>query len=728
VWTCLVRGVASHSRKLLLSRFLVGDDSFMPKAASSSKKEASNSPQDENPVAATVDAPIATPGSADGKYTVVARRYRPRDFSELVGQQTVVQALTTAIQTNRVGHAYLFTGARGVGKTSSARIFAKALNASADGSGAFDPNSDVAQAIDSGEDMDVLEIDGASNRGIDEIRQLRASVSARPSRSPYKIYIIDEVHMLTMPAFNALLKTLEEPPPHVKFIFCTTDPEKVPITVLSRCQRFDFAPVKTDQILERLQFICKNEGATAEPEALQLIARRAAGSMRDSQSLLEQILSFADSKITTATVHEMLGTADESRLAEIADALINRDNAQVLLLLHQAVEAGVDAGQLGEQILGYLRDMMTIGVGASVELLRTANPARAEELAAAAKRWGTMTLLSAIQILDGSLVKMRHSTQSRTILEVAMVQICHLQDLQGLADLIRGLQAGKSPPTIPSASSTTAPGRVAAAAPKQLSSDTEKKKPELIAATRVDVSIPSIDVANDSVHEAINNSLGSDQEPKAKAIELRSADLQNFATAVTSLDSLAQDNSMPPSTPSSTVFSEEQPNELSVENSAATHLAKDASNSSTEQGYDAVATTPMGSWKQALSHVDGMVADYASMVVKIESVGKQASPNGTDAINWTAFFPLGADLAMRHCNDLTHRKSIEAALQTVVSQPIHLTLQMSNLPPRVNAATPKPVAPIANQPTLVRKYSEHPLVKSLIKSIDGDIVRVDIKP
>ncbi|MCY2973623.1 MAG: DNA polymerase III subunit gamma/tau, partial [Planctomycetota bacterium] len=472
VWTCLVGGVASHSRQQLLSRFLVGDESFMPKAASGSKKEASNSPQDETPVAATVAAPIATSGSADGKYTVVARRYRPRDFSELVGQQTVVQALTTAIQTNRVGHAYLFTGARGVGKTSSARIFAKALNASADGSGAFDPNSDVAQAIDSGEDMDVLEIDGASNRGIDEIRQLRASVSARPSRSPYKIYIIDEVHMLTVQAFNALLKTLEEPPPHVKFIFCTTDPEKVPITVLSRCQRFDFAPVKTDQILERLQFICKNEGATAEPEALQLIARRAAGSMRDSQSLLEQILSFADSKITTATVHEMLGTADESRLAEIADALINRDNAQVLLLLHQAVEAGVDAGQLGEQILGYLRDMMTIGVGASVELLRTANPAREEELAAAAKRWGTMTLLSSIQILDESLVKMRHSTQSRTILEVAMVQICHLQDLQGLADLIRGLQAGKSPPKIANASSTTAPGHVAPApaARQQLSS------------------------------------------------------------------------------------------------------------------------------------------------------------------------------------------------------------------------------------------------------------------
>jgi hypothetical protein len=162
------------------------------------------------------------------------------------------------------------------------------------------------------------------------------------------------------------------------------------------------------------------------------------------------------------------------------------------------------------------------------------------------------------------------------------------------------------------------------------------------------------------------------------------------------------------------------------------HVAEDASNdvfdTSTEQGRDADATTLMGCWQQALSHVDGMVADYASMVIKVESVVKQASLNGTDAINWTAFFPLGADLAMRHCNELAHRKSIEAALQTVVSQPIHLTLQMSSLPPKVNADTPKPVAPILNQPTLVRKYSEHPLVKSLIKSIDGDIVRVDIKP
>ena len=184
----------------------------------------------------------------DGRYVVVARRYRPKSFGQLIGQDQVSQALLNAVNSGRVGHAYLFTGARGVGKTSSARIFAKALNCpNATEAGAPDDcECDICLSVDVGEDIDVLEIDGASNRGIDEIRQLRANVNIRPSRSRHKIYIIDEVHMLTSQAFNALLKTVEEPPPHVKFIFCTTDPEKIPITVLSRCQRFDFAPIASD--------------------------------------------------------------------------------------------------------------------------------------------------------------------------------------------------------------------------------------------------------------------------------------------------------------------------------------------------------------------------------------------------------------------------------------------------------------------------------------------------
>src|SRR6476619_1405806 len=217
---------------------------------------------------------IENADSTARQYVVVARRYRPQDFSQLIGQHTGSQALTNATNTNRVGHAYLFTGARGVGKTSTARIFAKALNCVNGPTTTPCGQCDICQGNASGGDVDVLEIDGASNRGIDEIRQLRSNVNVRPSRARFKIYIIDEVHMLTVPAFNALLKTLEEPPPHVKFIFCTTDPEKIPITVLSRCQCFDFPPVETDAILARLREIVEAEGVAAETEALQILARR----------------------------------------------------------------------------------------------------------------------------------------------------------------------------------------------------------------------------------------------------------------------------------------------------------------------------------------------------------------------------------------------------------------------------------------------------------------------
>ena len=230
---------------------------------------------------------IALPdGGPKRQYVVVARRYRPQTFAELIGQEHVAQALSNAISTHRVGHAYLFTGARGVGKTSAARILAKALNCEKGPAPVPCNECDICRSISTGEDVDVLEIDGASNRGIDEIRQLRQNVGVRPSRARFKIYIIDEVHMLTREAFNALLKTLEEPPEHVKFIFCTTEPTKIPITILSRCQRFDFAGILTRSISERLRQIVAAEGVEADPDALEVLARRAAGSMRDSQSLL----------------------------------------------------------------------------------------------------------------------------------------------------------------------------------------------------------------------------------------------------------------------------------------------------------------------------------------------------------------------------------------------------------------------------------------------------------
>ncbi|HMC10226.1 MAG TPA: DNA polymerase III subunit gamma/tau, partial [Pirellulaceae bacterium] len=210
--------------------------------------------------------PLSDDTPRDSQYVVVARRYRPQDFSQLIGQAQVSQALANAITTNRVGHAYLFTGARGVGKTSTARIFAKALNCVRGPTTEPCGECDICQGIASGDDVDVIEIDGASNRGIDEIRQLRSNVNVRPSRARYKIYIIDEVHMLTTEAFNALLKTLEEPPPHVKFIFATTEPNDVPITIRSRCQRFDFGGISIPRILDRLKGIVTAEGMKADDE------------------------------------------------------------------------------------------------------------------------------------------------------------------------------------------------------------------------------------------------------------------------------------------------------------------------------------------------------------------------------------------------------------------------------------------------------------------------------
>jgi DNA polymerase-3 subunit gamma/tau len=381
-----------------------------------------------------------TPAAQPGEYVVVARRYRPQDFTQLVGQQQVSQALGNAIATNRVGHAYLFTGARGVGKTSTARIFAKALNCVNGPTTHPCGECDICRGIASGEDVDVIEIDGASNRGIDEIRQLRSNVNVRPSRARFKIYIIDEVHMLTTQAFNALLKTLEEPPEHVKFIFCTTEADKIPITVLSRCQRFDFAPIEQKSILQRLQFIAQNEGVEADPEALQILARRAAGSMRDSQSLLEQLLSFGGKHIRVDDVHAMLGTAKSSRLFDLAHHLVHRDTAAALQEINAAVEEGVDLGQLAEQLVGFFRDVMAAHVGCGADLLLHSAPGELAQLQELGSKLGLETTLAVAQILDQAVTRMRQSTHVRTLLEIALVRICKLEDLDSLPALIHQLQ------------------------------------------------------------------------------------------------------------------------------------------------------------------------------------------------------------------------------------------------------------------------------------------------
>ena len=314
----------------------------------------------------------------------------------------------------------------------------------------------------------MLEIDGASNRGIDEIRQLRQNVNVRPSRERFKIYIIDEVHMLTREAFNALLKTLEEPPEHVKFIFCTTEPTKIPVTILSRCQRFDFAGIETGAIVTRLEQIVAAEGVGAELEALQLLARRAAGSMRDSQSLLEQLLAFAPTQIRVADVNAMLGIAGGDRMARLVQRLAAGDAASALAEFDGAMQEGVDPGLLVEQLFGFYRDMMVLAAGCSGDLLLHITPDLWHEAGELARKLGLENVLAVMQILDQTLARLRYSTQARILAELALVQIAAMGDLAELSEAIAQLGTADEP--------IDRPQRAAAPAPNPRPGDPDKKK------------------------------------------------------------------------------------------------------------------------------------------------------------------------------------------------------------------------------------------------------------
>jgi DNA polymerase-3 subunit gamma/tau len=431
------------------------------------------------PVAEPADAAVAV-GDASAEYTVLARRYRPQQFSDLAGQEPVAQALTNALKANRVAHAYLFTGARGVGKTSAARILAKALNCDKGPTPTPCDQCPNCRAIAVGEDVDVLEIDGASNRGIDEIRDLRANVQYRPQRSRYKIYIIDEVHMLTTPAFNALLKTLEEPPPHVKFIFATTEANKIPITILSRCQRFDFAGIGMTQLRDRLTQIVASEGMTADVEAIDLVARRAGGSMRDAQSLLDQLLSFGGDRLTAERVHQLLGTAHEDRVVELAAALLAKDAAAALTALEQSVERGQQLGELLDQLIDYWRDLMIVQAAGPEVPTPSVTGAHRAELQKQAKSVSPDAVLAGLDILVSAKNRMRFTSHPRVILEMALVRLARLENLAALSQLVQWVQEGQvggGKPSVPAASSgrTSLSGGAGSAEKKKLIEDAANK-------------------------------------------------------------------------------------------------------------------------------------------------------------------------------------------------------------------------------------------------------------
>src|SRR5246127_1479788 len=291
-------------------------------------------------------------------YEVFARKYRPQMFDDLVGQSHVSRTLKNAVAQNRLAHAYLFVGPRGTGKTSTARILAKALNCIHGPTVTPCGVCDNCREIAAGNSLDVLEIDGASNNGVEQVRELRENARYAPAKSRFKIYIIDEVHMLSSAAFNALLKTLEEPPPHVKFIFATTEPQKVLPTIVSRCQRFDLHRIPANLIAQHLQLIAGKEKITLEPAAAHAIARGAEGGLRDAESMLDQLVAFCGEKISERDVLNVFGFTSEQTVANFTERILRRETADAVQLLHEQCDAGKDMMRLMSDLIAYLRDLL----------------------------------------------------------------------------------------------------------------------------------------------------------------------------------------------------------------------------------------------------------------------------------------------------------------------------------------------------------------------------------
>src|SRR4030042_1720671 len=305
----------------------------------------------------------------DTSYLVLARKWRPQLFEEVVGQQHITQTLQNAISQKRGAHAFLFTGARGVGKTSTARILAKALNCEKGLQTNPCDQCTNCQEITHGTSMDVIEIDGASNRGIDEIRELKENVRYTPAKSRHKIYIIDEVHMLTREAFNALLKTLEEPPPHIIFVFATTEPHKIPATILSRCQRYDFKRIPLKEIIGSLKWIIEEEKVQISQRGLLLIARESEGSMRDAQSLLDQVISYGGKQIRDEDMTDVLGLIDQKILYDTIEAIAQKDTERCLEIVENIYQYGYDIQHFCQELLQYLRNLILIKVSRHPEEL-----------------------------------------------------------------------------------------------------------------------------------------------------------------------------------------------------------------------------------------------------------------------------------------------------------------------------------------------------------------------
>ena len=378
---------------------------------------------------------------------VLALKYRPQNFDEVVGQETTVQILKNAIAQKRLHHAYLFSGPRGIGKTSLARIFAKALNCEKEPTPTPCQTCVSCREITEGRSLSVMEIDGASNTSVDDVRDLREKVRYLPPGGRYKIYIIDEVHMLSTAAFNALLKTLEEPPPHVIFLFATTEPQKVPATVLSRVIRFDLRPISISVIVEQLKKIAKAESVKAADEALFQIAREAQGGLRDALSLLDQIVSFSGREVTRASVEEVVGISTQRFVFGLIRTILKANSPGVLQNSEAALAAGVDVKRLALDLLEYFRHLLVAQTSQDPSLFDLP-PDEVKELAALAKECPAEDLDRLFRILQKGVTDLLRSPLPKVLFDVLLLRLCHYEKLRPLDEILKIL-SGSVPPTLP---------------------------------------------------------------------------------------------------------------------------------------------------------------------------------------------------------------------------------------------------------------------------------------